>query len=135
MLLDPDGTGPEWAYVVVQWRTGVVYQQQYGGTACRQGEIEGYLVPVDGSTARPLLDDVFVRSLRRVGCWGRPLEPELLDRVRRAVSLIRFWPDSQGSATFEPLVLDEDRLDDLDEAWVPVTTADGPGVLLWPNSD
>jgi integrase len=33
------------------------------------------------------------------------------------------------------LRLDDGRLDDLDEAWVPVLTSDGPGVLVWPNSD
>lgn len=35
----------------------------------------------------------------------------------------------------QPLVLDETRLDELDEAWLPVVCADGPAVLIWPNSD
>ncbi|MFJ9706886.1 DUF6210 family protein [Streptomyces sp. NPDC101234] len=33
------------------------------------------------------------------------------------------------------LALDETRLADVDEAWVPVVTPDGPGVLVWENSD
>jgi len=31
--------------------------------------------------------------------------------------------------------LDESRSDEIDEAWVPVTTPDGPGILTWENSD
>ncbi|MFD9003063.1 DUF6210 family protein [Streptomyces sp. NPDC059582] len=31
--------------------------------------------------------------------------------------------------------LDENRIRDTDEAWVPVITPDGPGLLLWANSD
>ena len=33
------------------------------------------------------------------------------------------------------LVLDESRLSEADEAWVPVMTPDGPGVLVRENSD
>ncbi|MGO4755221.1 DUF6210 family protein, partial [Streptomyces sp. 2MCAF27] len=33
------------------------------------------------------------------------------------------------------LRLDEGRLAEADEAWIPVTTPDGPGELLWCNSD
>ncbi|MEU6356441.1 DUF6210 family protein [Streptomyces sp. NPDC047072] len=38
------------------------------------------------------------------------------------------WPPSL-------LDLDESRLAEADEAWVPVLTPDGPGVLTWENSD
>lgn len=71
VLIDPDGTLHEWAFVVIERSTGVVYQHQFGGTANRQGEIEGYLVPVDPSHARQRLDDVFVHRLKGVGSWGR----------------------------------------------------------------
>ncbi|WUO43891.1 DUF6210 family protein [Streptomyces sp. NBC_00285] len=33
------------------------------------------------------------------------------------------------------MLLDESRLAEADEAWVPVLTPDGPGVLTWENSD
>jgi Family of unknown function (DUF6210) len=51
--LDPEGMagGTGWLYVVVRAQTGVIYQQQYGGTACRQGQAEGFLVPVFGPGA------------------------------------------------------------------------------------
>jgi hypothetical protein len=31
--------------------------------------------------------------------------------------------------------LDESRFYEIDEAWVPVATPDGPGILTWENSD
>lgn len=51
VFLDPAGTAGLWLYVVVQAETGVSYQQQYGGIACRQGQVEGYLVPLSAPAA------------------------------------------------------------------------------------
>ncbi|WP_030472903.1 DUF6210 family protein [Lentzea aerocolonigenes] len=34
-----------------------------------------------------------------------------------------------------PLVLDESRIDQFDEAWLPVLTPDGPDVSWWSSSD
>ncbi|MFG2627736.1 DUF6210 family protein [Streptomyces sp. NPDC048473] len=45
VFLDPDGVAVDRLYVVVAAPTGVIYQQQYGGTACRQGEAEGVSRP------------------------------------------------------------------------------------------
>ena len=135
VVVDPDGTAPDWTYVVIARPTGVIYAHQYGGTATRQGEIEGYLVPVDGTAARPTFDEVFLGKLKGTGSWGKSVEEPLVAMIRQAVATIRFWPDTQGPATVELLRLDEGRLAELDEAWIPVLTSDGPGVLMWPNSD
>jgi hypothetical protein len=135
VFLDPDGTLGGWAFVVIAHPTRVIYQHQYGGTGNRQGEIEGYLVPVDAGEALPILKEVFVHTLKGVGTSGRPLEEARLEQVREAVTRVRFWSETLGSHRTESLRLDEGRLDDLDEAWVPVLTSDGPGVLVWPNSD
>ncbi|WP_460358611.1 DUF6210 family protein [Actinoallomurus acanthiterrae] len=40
-----------------------------------------------------------------------------------------------NSSSPRKLELDEERLHELDEAWTPVVTADGPGILVWQNSD
>ncbi|QFG21091.1 DUF6210 family protein [Actinomadura sp. WMMB 499] len=147
VFLDPDGTQGEWLYVVVQAGTGVVYQQQYGGTATLLGGVEGYLVPIaarDPVTGRDglrELRDVFERTLRGAGVAGagpRGIGPGLLDRIRSAVGALRFWPSgpsAEPGTGRAPLRLDEERLPELDEAWVPVRTPDGPGVLMWDNSD
>jgi hypothetical protein len=44
------------------------------------------------------------------------------------------WPDL-APELLDRFALDESRLAEADEAWVPVFTPDGPGVLTWENSD
>jgi hypothetical protein len=63
-----------------------------------------------------------------------------MTRLREAVAKIATQapgqtPDDLLSREWKPLALDESRLSDLDEAWVPVLTAHGPGALVWNNSD
>ncbi len=135
VFIDPDGTLPHWMFVLIECPTGVIYEHQYGGTATRQGAVEGYLVPVDGRVAASIFDDVFVRHLRSVGSWGKPPEEDLLGLIREAVATVRFWPSAQGSPPPENLALDDRRLNELDEAWLPIVTSDGRGLLIWPNSD
>lgn len=143
VFLDPDGTQHDWICVVVRAGTGVVYQQQYGGTATHLSGVEGYLVPLTGWD--PVTDrdglrelrDIFEGRLRGFGLAGPP-GPELLDRLRSAVGVVHYWSSGWTSDWCPdriPLQIDEDRLDELDEAWIPVRTPDGPGVLLWDNSD
>jgi hypothetical protein len=113
VFLDPDGTqGRDWLYVIVRASTGICYEQQYGGTATRSGHVEGYLVPVRSEPALAELRTFFERHLRGAGAEGRSWAEDDVRRVRGAVAKVVFW-----------------------EAWVPVLTADGPGVLVWQNSD
>jgi hypothetical protein len=101
------------------------------------GRVEGFLVPVHSPAARAMLDDVFVRDLKGTGLWGgqRAPSPEIVERVAKAVSLVRYWEANPDAAEPRSLELDRDRLKEIDEAWLPVRTPDGPGVLIWPNSD
>ncbi len=46
-----------------------------------------------------------------------------------------FMPRRSQDDRQEPLQIDDSRLYELCEAWVPVLTANGPGVLLWENCD
>ena len=55
------------SYILFPHDTGVVYHYQFGGLACRQWEMQGYLVPVNADTARRVLDGVFVDELQRSG--------------------------------------------------------------------
>jgi len=64
------------------------------------------------------------------------LPPERLQQLRALVQAIPYWTRSgDGEDHRGHLLLDESRLLELVEAWVPVITADGPGVLTWPNCD
>jgi hypothetical protein len=126
--------------------TGVVYQQQYGGHACRQGQVEGYLLPVsalrggDCEESVTALRDIFEVELVGWGWHDDAAHAHLLTRLREAVAKIATeapgqTPDDLLSRGWQPLALDESRLGDLDEAWVPVRTAHGQGTLVWSNSD
>lgn len=128
-------------YVVIEHPTGITYHQQYGGTACRHAGIEGFLVPVHAPDSLAELRRVFEEDLRGAGAWagiGFTWPPELLARVVRAVEEIDYWPTENAARTDsgdEPEVLRFDPLRDFDEAWIGVQTSDGPGVLIWRNSD
>lgn len=131
---------------VIPAATGVVYQQQYGGHACRQGQVEGYLLPVsalrggDCEESVTALREIFEVDLAGWGWRDDAAQGHLMTRLREAVAKIATaapgqTPDDLLSREWKPLALDESRLSDLDEAWVPVLTAHGPGTLAWNNSD
>lgn len=136
--VDPDGfLDHDWMAVIVRAETGVSYRQQYGGTACRQGTVEGYLVPVFSRDAYAKLTELFEGTLQGAGTWNWRWPDDLLTVLREAVALVRMppseWTDFPDQS--QPLILDAARLEEVDEAWIPVTCPDGPGVLTWPNSD
>ena len=76
---------------------------------------------------------------RRACAWGEAgdrLPAERLAQLRDLVGSVPFWTHDDGGADVRaPLELDESRLGELAEAWVPVRTPDGPGVLMWNNCD
>ncbi|MDN3027698.1 DUF6210 family protein [Streptomyces sp. S.PB5] len=137
VFLDPDGTGTDqgWMFVVVAAPTGVVYQTQGGGYGCVPYEQEGYLIPVFGRDLDVELKEIFVRDLKGWGSRDLDWPEELLDRLRRAVALHVYGSENRDDTYPGPLALDESRLAEADEAWVPVLTPDGPGFLAWENSD
>jgi hypothetical protein len=132
--------------VVLPAVTGVVYQHQYGGTACKRGQVEGYLVPVHaapmggGGQALAALREIFEDEMGGAGWIGGVLPGDLMPRLRGAVGKIPFCASGRTAGDLlsreeKPLLVDESRLGELDEAWVPVIAADGPAVLVWHNSD
>jgi hypothetical protein len=83
----------------------------------------------------PRLRDLFKRHFRGAGSWNHAWPDAEREILRRLVGEIVYW--ACDGSTEEPCYLrrDESRIGEADEAWVPVVTPDGPGVLLWPNSD
>jgi hypothetical protein len=143
VFLDPDGTAPIGLAVILHHATGVHYAHQCGGNVCEDRSAEGYLVPcpeVDFAADEPrahvpsLLADFFLRSFANGGpAWTRPLMFELASIVAQVV----FWNpvvvDAGTERTY--LQLDTTRIAECVEGWVPVRTAAGDGVLVFPNSD
>lgn len=153
VVIDPDGTSQSYCAVIVQHPTGVSYQQQCGGVECAQRSVEGYYVPLGGALLEAADGFVDFAKLTAVfhqgkGCrfGGSPsrlppntptLPPDRLDVLRAVVATIPYWRSEDGPAEEHRvgLRLDEDRLGELLEAWVPVLTPDGPAILTWPNCD
>ena len=137
-----DGPAEGWLYVVVRAPTRIVYKHQYGGVMCRHGETQGYLVPVFGHEALAELREFFEVTLGACGTTSRDWpqvrfewHQDQLDLLRRAVGRITWMAGDDLYPEAVPLVLDESRVEEFDEAWLPVLTPDGPGVLWWNNSD
>ncbi|MEU9989585.1 DUF6210 family protein [Streptomyces sp. NPDC048045] len=137
VFLDPDGTGMDqgWVFVVVAAPTGVVYQVQGGGFRCVRYEQEGYLIPLLGRGLDEELKEIFVGELKGRGSRGLDWPPDLLARLGKAVAFHVYGSANRDDPFPAPLALDGTRLAGIDEAWVPVVTPDGPGVLVWENSD
>ncbi|MFE7398808.1 DUF6210 family protein [Streptomyces sp. NPDC057557] len=135
VTLDQDGTADGWLHVVVEASTGIVYQQQYGGHMCRQGRTEGFLVPVFGPDALDALRQLFEEDFAGAGTWNYSWPDGKRARLRGIIEGIPYWASDGHTEDLHTLRLDESRIRDADEAWVPVITPDGPGVLLWANSD
>jgi hypothetical protein len=121
VLLYPAGTPHPWWGVIIECHTGIVFAHQCGDEAAVLKRAEGYFVPLDGAAA-PRLD-----ALRHAG-----------ETLPALVAAIGYWP-SNDQPVLDParmhLALDHSRLDEMCEAWVPVITPDGPGVLVWDKGD
>jgi hypothetical protein len=148
IFLDPDGTQDFGLVVIVAAATGVTYAHQCGGLATILCEMEGFAVPLGGPMASEPLRAFFHRRFRgNPPMLSRDLEslpgaqwtPEALEELSGLVEQIAFWKthsDASGKDD-EPhhLRLDRARIGELTEAWVPVSTVYGPGVLVFANSD
>lgn len=132
---DPSEAGG-WAMLIVDAPTGVHYSNQTGGYACHRPSQEGYLLPMFGQGLDEELARIFIEDLR--GHGSRPVvwPPRSLERLRAAVAELGVYAAVNRDEVYPAsLVLDETRLDETEEAWVRVLTPDGPGVLVWQNSD
>lgn len=145
VYLDPDGTLPEWIAVVVRQETNIVYGTQCAGVATEQRFVEGYLIPVGGSKYEldtgkievgPFVD-VFHENGGCQWSWtGRGLPVERQAILGKLVESIPYWRTGRDGADRKyPLHVDDARIGEIAEAWIPVRTPDGPGVLLYKNCD
>jgi hypothetical protein len=141
--LDPDGTAAPWLAVVVRRETGVIYGNQCVGVSCLEWRVEGYLVPMSswrreegGMIDLDLLNAVFHEGdFCRYDWTGRNLPVERLERLNTLIGELSYWRSSPRNPDKYMLQVDMDRIDEIAEAWIPVDTPDGPGVLLYSNCD
>jgi hypothetical protein len=146
LLIDPDGSAQNYLGVVVCHPTGIIYQQQCGGVETVMRSTEGYFVPVGGVTFDPDQGLVESEALttpfhddRRCMYGGATvrLPADRLAVLRGLVSSIPFWTFRRDGEVEQRghLYLDDTKLNELVEAWLPVVTPVGVGFLTWPNCD
>lgn len=145
IFIDPDGTLPLWLGVVVRAETGVIYATQCAGVATEQRLVQGFYVPLGGSKYDVDAGYIELASFNDVfhdhgAChwnWtGTALPKERLNTLSRLVEEISYWSSSAECRDHKyQLRLDRSRISEIAEAWIPVHTPDGPGVLLYDNCD
>ena len=140
VFLNPDGTQKLGLFVIVEHPTGVTYAQQCAGFSNDLRTIEGFLIPVaDRDDAQRVFDWFWARF--RGNCYPNCVEwtDEFISQLRELVAQIPCWmthsdgPEGVDQRLF--LQLDLDRINECVEAWVPVITPYGRGILTFENSD
>jgi hypothetical protein len=145
VFLDPDGSWAPWLLLVIKAPTGVVYENQCAGTGTDHRLVEGYIVPVGGPWVNPnegaidikALTAVFHEGKACVWSWkGNDIPQDRLDVLQKLVESIPYWECSAtGDDRRLALKLDQTRLFEVAEGWIPIITPDGPGVLVFQNCD
>ena len=141
VFLDPDGTQDFGLLVVVVLQTGVTYAHQCAGLRTEIREVEGFVIPVGGpEAAAPLLAFFHTRFQGNAPSRASDVAPTWTDadvqELEALVSNIPLWKTMRdGGSERACLKLDSSKLSDATEAWIPVQTAYGPGILLFKNSD
>lgn len=137
IFLNPDGTQKDGLYALIESSTGIEYAAQTGGYANEMRSAEGFLIPLgDAKAAQPLI----AWFQREFAGHSYPPVPEWtqtrIDHLSNLVCQIPCWHTSrEGNDRREMLQLDKSRIDECTEAWVPVITPFGPGILLFANCD
>lgn len=139
IFLDPAGTQNIGLIVIVEAPTGVTYEQQCGGYACEPRTLEGFLIPVGNSTESKKIYDWFWATFKG-HCYktlnGTPWTPETTVQLQALVAQIPCWHTRKdGEDESHSLQLDTNRMDECIEAWMPVITPYGRGILTLENSD
>lgn len=115
---------------------GVRYEHQVAGHACERRVVRGFAIPLRPASAADPLVDFFARSFRGdpppAGwpAWTQDQRDAYVDLV----SNIAVW-DERKADKWVPLAVDYARGGQVTEAWIPVITPYGSGVLLFRNSD
>lgn len=137
VFLNPDGTQEFGLFVIVEFTTGVTYSQQCAGLSNDLRTIEGFLIPIaDQDSGRQVLDWFRTRFGSNSHPHGGEWPSELIVEIRTLVASIPCWFTSHdGNDQRLFLELDSDRIRECAEAWIPVITPYGRGILTFDNSD
>ncbi len=137
VFVDPDGTEEIGLSLVIEALTGVEYGNQCGGSATEENAVEGYLIPLGMRDMEQRLYDFFWDEFG--GHCHKPRNEWTERRILKLEELIRQIPDwicsKKNKDERASLELDRTRIADCIEAWIPVRSKRGKGILMLKNSD
>ena len=136
IFIDPDGTVDFGLIVIVAATTGITYATQCNGYVTEQREIEGFLVPLGNPCSNPYAKRLMA-FFEKLGCGALGVQDKDLPELQSIIADIPFWktgPNS-GDDQWTFLELDLSRRDEIVEAWIPVKTVYGPGIVMFQNCD
>ncbi|HLX60423.1 MAG TPA: DUF6210 family protein [Planctomycetota bacterium] len=134
VMLDPDGTADFGLALLVQCKTGVLYEHECK-TECHYvecREVEGFLVPLE-SNVLPDLRKLFQFGSRteRRGIevvWAR----NFINALKSLIAKIPYFSnDSDGEIGRYFLEFDEERVAELIDGWIPVKSNYGNSTLVF----
>lgn len=140
VYIDSDGTFGDWIAIVIENKTGIIYGTQCHGVICEQRYVEGFLIPCGGLLINAddgLLTSAMLTSpFHSNGCMYNESFQSRVDEIAAIVQQIPIWHYVNiNDCTRDYLELDQDRAYEICEAWIPIKTKFGRGVLLWNNCD
>jgi hypothetical protein len=143
--IDPDGSQDPGLLVLIRGETGVIYEHQCGGHNTFQYQAEGYLVPIGPPSDSQGLRQFFEYEFKNWPPYhglnpSTGTEPAWSDSalatLENLVGSLRIWHrDGAGEDNWTQMTLDKNWPGEFTEAWLPVSTPLGQGILLWENSD
>lgn len=140
IFIDPDGTFDNWIYLLVENQTNIVYSSQCNGTDNEIRYLEGFLIPIGGDVydvgMNQKIDiDRFVNIFKKKSKFQT--NNFNIEELKKIIENITIWYSEEidGNDVRNYLMLNESRINEAVEAWIPVLTPWGDGVLVWKNSD
>jgi len=137
ITIDPDGSQGQRLHLIVAHPTGVRYSNQCGGYLCAHPCVEGFLIPLGQFAIAQELYDFFDRHFQGHGYPGSMTWSETaLSELRSIVARVVCWRTFETHRDeVEHLELDDERIEECMEAWIPVRTPYGQGFITLENSD
>lgn len=148
IFLNPDGRQEMGLIAIIAAQTGVTYAHQCGGLAAVECHLQGFAIPLGGPAAAAPLQRFFRETFQgnppitrqhSQTSGSRQWTDIQLDELAALVGAVELWKTYPSQARQEDqrafVQLDRSRIGELTEAWIPVQTVYGPGVLVLPNSD
>ena len=136
IFLNPDGTLKLGLLVIIESKTNVTYRTQCAGTETDLREMEGFLIPVGDEKMAATIYNWFWENFGGANICISSRNPDSIDQLRRLVANVPyFFEISDGSCERLFLEFDDSRINECVEAWIPIKTKYGQGILTLDNSD